>query len=82
MLLKAKQVSISVDFQSSDLVAWVIFKFEAVKQSLQFNLIEMDSSLQQRIFDVSHVDMVLFIKLEDVVHENLLCSTHSCHDIC
>lgn len=42
----------------------------------------MDSSLQQRIFDVSHVDMVLFIILEDVVHENLLGATHSCHDIC
>ena len=74
-------MSISVDFKATDGFSFVVFKFERVKELRELLIFKMNTSLQKGVPEVGDVDLLLFVELQDVVHEHLLCTAHSGHHV-
>lgn len=63
------------------MISVVIFKLQGGEQSVQLLFFKVDTSLKERFPEVADVDGFLLVELKDVVHVNLLSSTHTGHDI-
>jgi hypothetical protein len=79
--IKFEEVSIGVDFKTADSIGLVVFKLEWFEQLVYFLLREVDTSLEERVFEFAHVDWLLLVELEDIVHVDFLGATHTGHHI-
>ena len=74
-------MSIGIDLKSADFVGGVVVKLERLLEGKKFFLREANASLKKGTPQVASVDGFLLVELQDIVHESLLCPTHSGHNV-
>ena len=56
IFIESEEVSISVDFKTTDSIGLVVFKLERFEQLVYLLLREVNTSFKEGVFELAHID--------------------------